>query len=184
MNVLEKWNPFRFERSATKPSTAVAEPTGSTNETLYRPIRAMEDEFSRMVEKFWKEPLPGFADLSPWFGDFRPSLFRPVIDVTDEGDTLEVTAEMPGMDKSDLEISVDEGVLVLRGEKKHRTEKREKGCYRLERSFGNFRRNIPLPADVDLENAEASFDKGILKIHFKKLAKTQKEAPKKIAIKT
>ena len=131
-----------------------------------------------------QEPLPGFADLSPWFGDFRPSLFRPVLDVTDEGDTLEVTAEMPGMDKSDIEISVDEGVLVLKGEKKHRTEKREKGCYRLERSFGQFRRNIPLPADVDLENAEASFEKGILKIHFKKLAKTQKEAPKKIAIKT
>jgi HSP20 family protein len=181
MNVLEKWNPFRFERNAQKAAAKSEKP--AVAEPKRHPIASFEDDFNRMVERLWKEPFPGFADLSPWFGDFRPTLFKPVIDVTDEGETLEITAELPGMDKQDVELTIDEGVLILRGEKKHREEKREKGCYRLERSYGSFQRNIPLPADLDVQNAEAVFDKGVLKVHFKKLHKVEREEPKKIAIK-
>jgi HSP20 family protein len=181
MNLLEKWNPFRFERSAAK--GAARPPEKASGETIRHPIASFEDEVNRMIERLWKEPFPGIADLSPWFGDFRPTLFKPVIDVTDEGDALEVTAELPGMGKQDIELTVDDGVLHLRGEKKHTEEKREKGCYRLERSYGSFRRAIPLPADVDVENAEAAFDQGVLKIRFAKLAPAQKEEPKQIAIK-
>lgn len=180
MNVLEKWNPFRFERPATKD---VAKREDPPSETLRHPMRSFEEEMNRMVERLWKEPFPGFADLSPWFGDFRPTVFKPHLDVTDEGDRLEVTAELPGMDKEDVEITFEDGVLVLKGEKKHEEEKKEKGCYRLERSYGRFQRNIPLPADVDVEHGEATFDKGVLKIRFTKLPKPAAKA-KKIEIRS
>lgn len=177
MNVLEKWNPFRFERPSTK------EAAKKKTETPRHPLVAFEDEMNRMVERLWKEPFPGLADLSPWFGDFRPTLFKPHIDVTDEGDRIEVSAELPGMDEKDVELTFEDGVLVIQGEKKHEEEKREKGCYRLERSYGHFRRNIPLPADVDVEHAEAAFEKGVLKVRFQKLQKVEPKT-KRIEIKS
>ncbi|MFP3802689.1 Hsp20/alpha crystallin family protein, partial [Paraburkholderia sp. SIMBA_027] len=87
----------------------------------------------------------GVSGLDRWFGDFSSSRFQPRIDVVDDGDALRITAELPGMDRENLQTSIEDGVLVLRGEKKQDTRSEENGCYRLERSYGAFTRMIPLP---------------------------------------
>jgi HSP20 family protein len=73
------------------------------------------------------DPCAGFGSLDRWFGDFTPSRFRPRIDVVDEGDALRVTAEPPGIEREDLRTTVENGTLVLCGEKKQDVRSEEKG---------------------------------------------------------
>ncbi len=126
-------------------------------------------------ERMWPGSTGMFAELDRmfddrFFGDFAPQTFQPSIDVVDEGKHLRVSAELPGLDRDDFELHVEHGMLVIKGEKKSETKNEEEGCYRLERYFGQFRRAVPLPADVDAEAAEANFDKGLLTVRFPKQA--------------
>lgn len=82
--------------------------------------------------------------------------------MVDEGKILRVTVELPGMEREDLKISVEDGALVLRGEKKQDVHSEEDGCYRLERAYGAFTRTIPMPENADPDHALAKFDRGVL----------------------
>jgi HSP20 family protein len=141
--------------------------------------RFMERMFS---DPFFTRPSSLLGEMDRFFGDFAPTKFSPSIDLVDQGSHLQVTAELPGLDKGDIELSVQEGALMLRGEKKHEESKREDGCYRTERYFGSFHRSIPLPMDVDLEKAEAKFDKGVLTVRFPKAPKAEAEQSRKIPV--
>lgn len=115
-----------------------------------------------------------FGDFDSWFGDHSPGLFQPHIDVTDSGRHLEIAAELPGMTQEDVEVQVQDNLLTLRGEKRHETRNESEGCYRLERSYGRFERQIPLPDGVNGEGAEATFDKGVLRVRMPKSKHTPK----------
>ena len=116
----------------------------------------------RAMEDFFHDPFAAHGPLERWFGDFSSSRFQPRIDVVDEGKTLRVSVELPGMDREDLTVSVEDRALVLRGEKKQDIYSEEDGCYRLERAYGVFTRTIPMPEDADPDHALAKFDKGAL----------------------
>jgi HSP20 family protein len=109
-----------------------------------------------------REATVAAGALERWFGDFSSSRFQPRIDVVDEGKILRVTVELPGMERDDLTVSVEDGALVLRGEKKQDVHSEEDGCYRLERAYGVFTRTIPMPDNADPDHALAKFDKGVL----------------------
>jgi HSP20 family protein len=115
---------------------------------------------------------PGGA-LERWFGDFSSSRFQPRIDVVDEGKILRVTVELPGMEREDLNVSVEDGALVLRGEKRQDVRSEEDGCYRLERAYGAFTRTIPMPENADADHALAKFDKGVLTLTVPKQEASQ-----------
>ena len=109
------------------------------------------------------------ASSDRWFGDFSPTRFSPTIDVVDEENALRVSAELPGMNKEDIHLSIDNDMLTIRGEKKNVEESRENGVFRSERFYGQFQRSIPLPGmDLDPEKVEATFDKGILMVRVPK----------------
>jgi HSP20 family protein len=114
------------------------------------------------VEEFLHDPFAGRGALERWFGDFSSSRFQPRIDVVDEGKVLRVTAELPGMERDDVDVSVEDGAIVLRGEKKQDVRSAEDGCYRLERAYGCFLRTIPMPENADPDHALAKFDNGVL----------------------
>lgn len=170
---LSKWNPFRFLRKAPEEKRAgtsvpvshfghsAAEGGGAISSAT------IPDAF-RMFQELMREPLAGWDYFDRWFGDFSPSVFQPRIDVVDDGDALRITAELPGMERDDVEISAEEGYLWLRGEKKLESRSEEKGCYRVERAFGQFQRTIPLPEGTDIDKIQASFDKGLLTIRLPK----------------
>jgi len=147
---LDRWNPFKFSRKARG--------NGDPNRAL-----AVSDPLPLL-----QEALRGAFQMDRWFGDFSPGLFQPRVDVVDEGDALRVSADLPGMERKDVEVLVEDGALVLRGEKRLESTREEKGCYRVERAFGTFERMIPLPEDVDTEHAEARFDKGVLTLRLPK----------------
>ena len=91
--------------------------------------------------------------------------FAPQIDVTTTENALIVRADLPGVDKKDLNIEIRDGVLLLEGQRRsEREEKGEGGVYRSERSYGMFRRQIPLPEDVQEDGVKANFDNGVLEI--------------------
>lgn len=148
-----KWNPFRFMRKGRGEGGEA-----SGNAALLAPAS------TDVLQGVLRDPF----DVDRWFGDYSPGTFQPRIDVVDDGDALRISADMPGMERKDVEVLVEDGFLVLRGEKKLESKSAEKGCYRVERAFGSFRRVVPLPDDVDTDRAQARFDKGVLTLRIPK----------------
>lgn len=146
----KRWNPFKFLRGATRKSGADSPGILPTSESW------------RALEEFLRDPFAGRGAFEQWFGDFSSSRFQPRIDVVDEGKVLRVTAELPGMRREDLNVSVEDGAIVLRGEKKQDVRSEEDGCYRLERAHGSFTRTIPMPENADPDHTLAKFDNGLL----------------------
>ena len=174
---MSHWNPFKFfrktpeEKRAEPPAaTALAPAAGHERPAGLEAWRPLTADPWRMMHDLLHDPFAGLGQLDRWFGDFSPRLFQPRIDMVDEGDALRLTVELPGMERQDVEILVEEEALVLRGEKKLESTSEEQGCYRLERAFGSFQRVIPLPDGVDAAQAEARFDKGVLTIRLPKMA--------------
>jgi HSP20 family protein len=95
--------------------------------------------------------------------------FNPRIDISDDKDNITVSAEIPGVKKEDVKVTLQDNILTIEGEKKNINEKKDKNFYRSERSFGSFKRSFTLSVDVDSEKVEASFDDGILDVQMKKL---------------
>ena len=104
--------------------------------------------------------------------------FSPDVDVSETDRQFEVTAELPGLDEGDIDVTLTDGVLTIKGEK--RAETRELGVdkhhYCMERGYGAFRRSFRLPPEIDADRASARFDRGILKIVFPKKLALQAEA--------
>jgi HSP20 family protein len=113
----------------------------------------------------------------------QPVGWVPAMEVTEAADELLVTAELPGLKKDDVDLSLDGSMLTLRGEKKEeRTEDdRERKVHVYERSYGTFTRSFMLPREIDAEKIRADFTDGVLKLH---LPKTDKAKGRKIEINT
>jgi len=135
------------------------------------PFVSLRREMDRLFDDFFR----GW-ELAPWVeGEWYPS-----IDVAETEDQVIVKAEIPGMDPSELEITLTDDSLSIRGEKKEEKEEKKKNYHRRESRYGSFSRSVRLPALVNTEKAEASYDKGILTINAPKV---EKEKAKKIEIK-
>jgi HSP20 family protein len=107
-------------------------------------------------------------------------MLSPKVDVAETKDAIEVTAELPGVDEKDLEVTLADGVLTVRGEKKTARDEqdKDKNWHVVERSYGSFSRAIPLPFDPDPAKVEAKFDKRVLHIHLPKPAEVAKKQQK------
>jgi len=141
---------------------------------------------SREIEKR-RDPSVWFSDwlfddtLFPTLGPLFTKDWYPRVDVVEKDKEIVVEAELPGMDKKDIEVSLSGRRLTIEGEKTHEEEKKEKECYLMERSYGSFCRTIELPADVDPSSVTANYKKGVLKVTMKK---TKEHQGKSIEIKT
>jgi HSP20 family protein len=115
------------------------------------------------------------------FDDFlRPSrtlaqrgVFAPELDIKETGKEIRVSAELPGLEKKDVEVDVTADTLTIRGEKKEEREEKEEGRYFSERSYGQFERVIPLSTEVDAGQAKAEFKNGVLRITLPKKPEAQ-----------
>ena len=107
----------------------------------------------------------------------------PPIDLSEDEKAYRITAELPGLDAKDVELSVSDGRLILKGEKRREKEEKEKNYYFSERAYGSFQRVFELPASVEHDKITADFSKGVLTITLPKTAEAQQQA-KKIEIKS
>lgn len=153
-----------------KPAKALAE-----SREMMNPFAAFRQEMDKLMDDF----LGGF-DLRPF--SFRADAFTPSVDVVDTDKEIRVSAELPGMDEKDIEVSLTGEVLTIKGEKKEEREEKGKDYFRSERSYGSFLRNIPLPIEVDTTKVQASFKKGVLTVNMPKTTKAI-DRTKKINVK-
>jgi HSP20 family protein len=138
------------------------------------------------------DPFPEFGSLSRAFnrafgewphataGNGAATLTFPV-DVADSGDSVSVKASLPGVKADEVDITVDDGVLTIKGEKRHEETEEKKDYFRREIRYGAFARSVALPAEVKAEEAEAEFVDGVLTVT---LPKAEAARPKTIKIAT
>lgn len=134
---------------------------------------------------FWPSFQDDFRDLLSRFdemSEFSPMTtegqFVPKVDVRDQGNSYLVTAEIPGMTEKDINVSLDQNVLTLEGEKKSEHEDKGKGYWRSEISYGSFYRAIPLNDEVDEGKVEAAYKDGVLKVTLGKREGKQRKSKK------
>jgi HSP20 family protein len=127
------------------------------------------------VDRLWDSFIERFGRSSPWpfpLGDQRVAAFgqRPRVDVEETADDIVVTAEMPGLRREDVDISMTNDVLTLRCEQSSDSEREQGGFHRREIVRGSFVRQIRLPCPVDVERATADYRDGMLTVTMPKTA--------------
>jgi len=141
------------------------------------PFEEMDRWFEGFFPRGWMRPFhlewPRWGELAAPFEGRMPK-----VDVIDRDDEVLVRAEVPGVDKDDLDVSVSDNSVTIKGETK-REEKEEKGdYYRCEISRGAFARTVLLPSDVDTENTKAQFKDGVLELTLPKIEKAKRRSIK------
>ncbi len=142
-------------------------------------VLAPFEEMERWFEDVFRRP---FSSLGPsWLPRMRfPELeeISPVVDIFEEGDDVVVKAEIPGIKKDDIDVSLTDNTITISGEKKKEEKVEKKNYYRLERSYGSFTRTFRLPAEVQSDKAKARFKDGILEIRIPKTEEAKKREKK------
>ncbi len=130
----------------------------------FRELRGLHDEMNRL-----------FSGVNPAGdrGEFARGAWSPSVDIFEDQDRLIVEAELPGMSRDDFEISVENNVLTLRGERKFEKKTEGDNYHRVERSYGAFTRQFTLPQTVTSEGATADFENGILRVALPKREETK-----------
>lgn len=134
-------------------------------------LPSLFSDMERMLKNVWGD-FP-FRELS---SDLETG-WAPSLDVTETANHIEVKAELPGLEKNDIDISLERDTLVIKGEKKHEKEEEGKTFHRIERCYGTFYRALRLPTEVESGKINATYTNGVLTIT---LPKTE-EAIKKVA---
>jgi HSP20 family protein len=112
--------------------------------------------------------------------EIRAAAWVPPVDVAETQDRFVITAELPGVKPEDVDISVENSILRIRGERRFYDEQKEDDFHRIERRFGSFARSITLPPTADSDSIQASFDAGVLRIE---VPKREEAKPRKIQVK-
>jgi HSP20 family protein len=140
----------------------------------WRPFRDMvsiQDEMNKLFDDFLGRPLM----RTEW----SEGVWNPSVDISETKDNVLIKAEMPGLNKEDVKISMQDNMLTLTGEKKQEKEEKETNYHRVERSYGAFSRSFSLPTSVKNDKIRATYKDGILSIT---LPKTEEVKPKEIPI--
>ncbi len=143
------------------------------------PVMSLQSEMSRLFDSFF-EGFEGGPFARMGFGELAA---MPKVDVSETKDSIHVTADLPGMNEENIEVSLSDGSLLIQGEKQADKEDKEKNYHRIERSYGSFRRSIPLPGEVDAQKVDASFKNGVLTVVLPKVAPSASAGAKKIPVK-
>ena len=136
-----------------------------------RDIFRFRDEMDRLFDDF--------IDRFPARRETGEQMWNPDVDIRETDNEVVVKAEIPGMEQKDINISIKDSVLTLKGEKKQEKEEKEANYHRVERTYGSFTRMFTLPTTVVADKATAKYNKGVLSIT---LPKAEEAKPKEIAV--
>ena len=138
---------------------------------VYRDPLNSTREFRGELDRIFNANAAGYMDaVSDWV---------PSVDIKEDKDAYEVSADVPGVDPKGIDVSLEEGVLTVKGERKAENKDEGKGYTRTERVYGNFSRRFTLPDTVDADNISAKTEHGVLTL---RIPKKEKALPKKIAV--
>jgi HSP20 family protein len=137
-----------------------------------REIQSLQQEMNRLFGTFFDTPASqaGAAGARRWI---------PAMDLVETDDQFVLRADLPGMSESDVDLSLDDNVLTISGERKTEHESKGEGFYRVERATGAFSRSLTLPEGVDGDAISARFDRGVLEV---RIPKPEQRKPRKLQI--
>ena len=168
---LKPWNWFKHEegnngRDVPVKKSSLEGATYARPDSLLQLHREMDRWFDDAFKSFGlssRAPrLPGFAASSAQMEPF----FKPQIDVSGDERGYQVSLDVPGLTEDDLTLEIADDLLVIKGQKEARSEDKDKHYYRVERSYGSFRRTLSLPDDADAGAISAKLDKGVLRLEI------------------
>ena len=136
----------------------------------FRELRGLQDEVNRVFN----------AGFNRGDNEMMRGAWSPSVDIYENKDNIVLEAELPGMRPEDVNISIENNVLTIHGERKFEKKDDKDNFHRVERSYGSFTRSFTLPPTVSAENVDAEFDSGILRLT---MAKREEAKPRKIEIK-
>lgn len=137
----------------------------------FRDFMGIQERLNRLLVE---SPATARVGLDEGYGAWAPP-----VDIFEKGDHLVIRAEVPGVDKNDIDVRVENGVLQIRGERKAESEVDEKTAYRMERVYGSFIRSFTLPTTVDASKIAAKYRDGVLEVT---IPKAEEAKPKKVRI--
>ncbi|MHA2006822.1 MAG: Hsp20/alpha crystallin family protein [Promethearchaeota archaeon] len=181
--VIEDSNETKKEPSKEKSKSRAIQVRRYRPLSLFGNIDSMFDDLDRYFENFWKPSR--FWNFEPLnvrlFND--DEFFRsPLTNIKDNGDKYKISAELPGLDKGDIEIMIHDGMLEIKGEQKEKHEEKKNGYVRKEYHSSSYHRSFNIPEDVDEDKIDAKLDKGILTLDLPK-KELEKKEKKKIEVK-
>ena len=141
--------------------------TTMTSWDLFEDLRAAQDEMLRAARG------SGWRSGQQYYGDAGPAVWAPPVDISERKDAYLVAIELPGVNASEVEITVEDGLLTIQGERHFAHDSAEEKMHRTERFYGAFRRSITLPSHVEADKIEASAQDGVLQIMVPKAAEVQ-----------
>jgi HSP20 family protein len=141
------------------------------------PALQIQQQMDRLFDNFFR------GSGLEQFGPFREGwdVFNPQVDAIETDRDITVSVELPGMEEKHIDLTLSRDMLTISGEKRQEKEEKGRNYFHAERSYGSFRRSVPLPCEVDAAKADAVFRKGVLTIT---LPKTKAQARKRIGIRT
>jgi HSP20 family protein len=157
MATMMRWDPFQDLRNAQEQEEMAQ-------------MAQMSPMLAHALGLHGQQQASGRATTTAW---------APALDISERKDAYLVTVELPGVELNDLQITMEDGLLTIQGERHFAHDSSEQQFHRVERRYGAFRRSITLPAQVQAEQIEASFDNGVLQIVVPKMEEAK---PKRIQV--
>lgn len=134
-------------------------------------------DLSGQMDRFLNDP---FGAVYPGDLQFSADGWLPAVDIKEEADRFVVRADVPGVDAKDIDVNVEDGLLCIAGKRESEVKDEKDGYCRVERSYGEFRRQFSLPATADANKVTAKSDKGVLEVI---IGKSEVHKPKRITVK-
>ncbi len=138
----------------------------------FRDLEELQREMNRLFDASLSRSVKKGQALSE-------AVWSPAVDIYDNKDNLIIKADLPGLTQKDINVSVEDDVLSIKGEKKKEQEVKEDNFYRIERVYGSFERSFTLPSNVDAANIKATYKDGVLQLTLPKREETK---PKQIKV--
>jgi len=166
------------KKDVESPSTST--PAQRRSRSVPHPMADFRQQMDRLFDDFFGT----WPSLSSRPGRVAASTGADVrFDASESDKAFEITAELPGLEEKDVDVSVEHGVMTIKGEKKSEREEKDKDYYLTERSYGSFRRSFPMPENVNEDKISATFEKGVLKVTLPKTAAGKSKA-RRISVST
>ena len=181
------WNWFKKEQDADQGAGNV--PVAKTNLSTRPPSPSLDRllQLHREVDRLFDDAFRGFGGRWPrltlptvaseWRG-----LLRPALDIQESDKQYRITLEVPGVEEKDIQLTLDDDVLWIRGEKRQEQEHKDGQFHRVERSYGSFQRALNLPEDANQDAIKASFKNGVLTVTIDKRSQTAAPSGRTIPI--
>jgi HSP20 family protein len=141
----------------------------------FQDLLSIQDEMNQLFNRAFGQERPGQGGERERGG----RMWAPALDISERRDAYVVTVEVPGIKPEELDITLEDGLLTIQGERRFSQETSDQQWHRVERRYGSFRRSITLPSQVQADKIEASFENGVLEVV---VPKAEEAKPKKITV--